>query len=295
MKDIGYLFFKISVWLAGQCSDQNLYRVSNVLKFMLYQVIRYRKKVVIQNLIRSFPEKSKEEIQEIAAQSYQNLSDIILETLASYSWTEEKLIERFRFTKTQVLDTFIAKNQRILLVSGHTGNFEIGAVLVHKQLRIPGFANYRPLNGALLDKKVYELRTRFGLTIVPSKEIRSMISGMPYPSMLLFLADQSPTKPEKAYWTKFLHQDTAFVHGPADIAKSYNFPILFLDTRRIKRGYYESEISIITQDPSGLSHQHIIELIAIKLELSIKENPAGWLWSHKRWKWRREGGEILKV
>lgn len=295
MKGVAYFLFKSFVWMVGKLSDRSLYRGSTFLKIILLDIIGYRKAVVLQNLKNSFPEKSKADIKSLMHQYYQNLSDLIFETLASYNWPAEKLKERFQFVGVEVLQEFILQNQRVLAVAAHTGNFEIGAVLVHQQLSVTGYSMYRPLANPKLDKTIYDYRSRFGLTIVASKDLRKMIDQMSFPSCLFLIADQNPSKIEKAYWVNFLHQDTAFAHGPAEIAKAYQMPMVYLNTHRVKRGYYQSEVVLLFKTVEDKSHQQITEAIASKLEQTIQEHPDDWLWSHKRWKWKRDGQAIVRL
>jgi Kdo2-lipid IVA lauroyltransferase/acyltransferase len=295
MKTISYFLFRIISRLAGTLSDQNLYRISKVLKLILFNLIGYRKQVTYKNLTNSFPEKSKKEIAELADRYYQNLSDLLLETLASYYWTTERMALHFKFTNTEILKPYLDKKQRIMAVASHTGNFEIGAVLIPSQVKAPAYSVYRPLANQKLERLIVGKRTRTGIHITPSKLLRPMIEKMELPGILFLLADQNPPTIQKAYWVEFLHQDTAFVHGPAQIAKEYNIPVFYCDTKKMRKGYYESHISLLLADPSTKTHEEITALFAGKLEQSLMDRPDNWLWSHKRWKWVRNQGKIIRV
>lgn len=295
MQTISYFLFRIISRFAGKLSDKNLYRISKVVKLIIYNVLRYRKSVTIKNLTKSFPDKLKNEIVILADTYYQNLSDILLETLASYYWTTERMALHFKFTNTEVLKPYLDKNQRIMAVASHTGNFEIGAVLIPSQINVPAYSVYRPLANQKLEKLIVDKRTRTGIHITPSKLLRPMIETMELPGILFLLADQNPPSIQKAYWVNFLHQDTAFVHGPAQIAKEYKMPVFYCDTRKIRKGYYESNISLLLADPSTKTHEEITGLFAGKLEESLRDRPDNWLWSHKRWKWARSQGKIVRV
>ncbi|MBK6389769.1 MAG: lysophospholipid acyltransferase family protein [Saprospiraceae bacterium] len=295
LKSLLYYVFKVIIWFSSKLSDKNLYRCSNIIKVVLYNLLGYRKQVVIKNLRMSFPVKSAAEIALLAEKYYQHLSDLIMETLASYSWSREKLATHFKFTNLGVLQPYLEQKKRMVGVSAHFGNFEIGAILIPSQLKVPGYAIYRPLANPKLEQWMYKKRTRSGLTIVPSKELRPMIEKMSSPGILFLLADQNPSIIQKAYWVNFLNRDTAFVHGPANVAKEHNMPILFFDSKRVKRGYYESEISVLVDDPTKYTHQQITEMFAKKLEHILQERPDDWLWSHKRWKWAKINEEIVRI
>jgi KDO2-lipid IV(A) lauroyltransferase len=100
-------------------------------------------------------------------------------------------------------------------------------------------------------------------------------------------SDQSPTNLNDCYWIDFLNQDTAWLHGPEKYARKYNWPVIYVDIRKVKRGFYELELVTLTNDPASLPNGEITRLYVQHLEKSILAEPAYWLWSHKRWKHRR--------
>ena len=295
MKAFTYFIFRFLVNLVGNLSDKNLYRLSKGVKVLIYNILGYRKKVTLSNLSRAFPNKSTEELKSISNQYYQNLSDIIIETFASYNWSLERMGEHFNFINIEILKPYLEKNQKILCVASHTGNFEIGAVLIPEQIKTPSYSVYKEFANPRLEHEIVSKRSRTGLHLATTKQIKPLIASMQEPGILFLIADQNPSVIQKAYWINFFNQDTAFVHGPANIAKEYNMPVFYADTKKIRKGYYESTISLITSDPSSHTHEEITALFAGKLEQSLRERPDNWLWSHKRWKWKRNQGEFIRI
>ena len=102
-----------------------------------------------------------------------------------------------------------------------------------------------------------------------------------------FIADQTPP-PETAYWTTFLNQDTPLFTGAEKIAKKLNFPIVFINIVRIKRGYYEIFPELLFDNPKETKENEISETFIKRLEKEIIERPEIWLWSHRRWKHKRK-------
>ncbi|MEP7269846.1 MAG: lysophospholipid acyltransferase family protein [Saprospiraceae bacterium] len=295
MKEFEYLLFRAAVWIAKNLSDRNLFRISSFFKWIVYRVIAYRKDVVLKNLKASFPARSNAELNIISSQYYQNLCDIIFETFASYHWSVDKMKEHFIFINPDLLKEEKYKETTFIGISGHIGNFELGAVLVPFHLGIASFAVYRPLANKKINDYILEQRNRTGLKFLNSLHLRSLLQDMPSPSILFLLADQNPTNIEKAFWVNFLQQDTAFVHGPATLSKELNAPIVFFDTQRVSRGIYQTELSILIEEPSSLTAEEITQIIAKKLEQNIIQRPDDWLWSHKRWKWQRVNNIPVRV
>lgn len=295
MKWLAYALFRLVIWSLSGLKAKSLYRISKVIKFLLLNVLKYRLKVVRTNLSRSFPQKTDSEIKALVHQYYQNLSDLLVESLASYGWPIDRFKSHFVFKNLDVLQEVIKKYPRVIGVSAHTGNFEIGAVLTQPLLNTRCYAIYRPLANPYIERFTFGRRTMQGMIIRPNKQLNELIQMMDNESILFLVADQNPSSIQKAHWVDFLNQDTAFVHGPAMLAKTHNMPVLYFDIVRIKQGYYECFISVLIPDPNNVSENEIIRQYAHKLESSIIKHPDDWLWSHKRWKWARRGTELVRI
>jgi KDO2-lipid IV(A) lauroyltransferase len=82
----------------------------------------------------------------------------------------------------------------------------------------------------------------------------------------------------------FLQQQTAVQFGTEQMAHQFHFSVVYFVIKRIKRGYYEMELKLITETPKNKSWGEITEAHTHLLEKEIQENPHFWIWSHKRWK-----------
>ena len=111
----------------------------------------------------------------------------------------------------------------------------------------------------------------------PKKELKEL-------SLVAFIADQSPTKPERAYWTTFLNQPTGFFTGAERYARAHNCAVVYGKVVQRKKGYYTGEFIPITDNAANETENFVTEKFVRLLEDQIKEHPADWLWSHKRWK-----------
>jgi KDO2-lipid IV(A) lauroyltransferase len=106
--------------------------------------------------------------------------------------------------------------------------------------------------------------------------------------MTIFGADQSPTYSKNVHWTNFLNQDTAVALGTERFAKKYNIPVVFCSIIKLKRGIYTAELSVLTDTPHNTKDGEITELHTSTLEKQINTQPEFWLWTHKRWKRKKE-------
>ena len=102
--------------------------------------------------------------------------------------------------------------------------------------------------------------------------------------LFVMVADQSPIRRERSYWTRFLHRDAAFYLGAETIAKVTGFPVLFAQCRRPRRGHYEVEFHELAQPPHAADGHEITERYVRLAERAIRAEPHSWLWSNRRWK-----------
>ena len=70
--------------------------------------------------------------------------------------------------------------------------------------------------------------------------------------------------------------------------KKLDFAVVFMHIRKVSRGFYEGEFTLITETPRETAPYEITEKHVRELEKQISEQPWTWLWSHKRWKYRKD-------
>lgn len=245
------------------------------------------------NLRNSFPEKSEEELKAICKKFYKYLCDLFLETFKTLTISKEKMLERCYFNPAamEVFDKMAAENKSIILVLGHLGNWEWCGNTFSMQCKHQLYVIYHPLRNEYFDWLVYSMRTRFGTKLIAMKDtFREMLSNREELNATAFIADQTPSNPEGAYWTQFLNQDTPIFKGPELIARKINYPIVYARIKRVKRGYYEMYAEVLCENPKGTTDGEISELHTKRLEQDIISQPEVWLWSHRRWKHKRPEG-----
>ncbi len=273
------LFAIVPFWL--------LYIFSDFLYFILYKVFKYRVSVVRDNLKKSFPEKSKEELRKIERLSYKNLSDITVESLKAFTMSKEQIFARHKVINEDELRYLFSKCGGIIALPNHYGNWEWGAMSC-MQLEWKGVALYKPLSNKHLNTYVKRNRSRLGTQLVSIYDTaRNFVENKNNKKNYVMASDQSPSNAKKAYWVDFLGRETAFLHGPELYAKKYNYPAVFIDIQRVKRGYYELYLTVLTDEPQKLKDGELTQMLASKLEEVIRKKPQDWLWSHKRWKLKR--------
>jgi Kdo2-lipid IVA lauroyltransferase/acyltransferase len=275
------------IYLVASLPFSALYRVSNVL-YRILKLSGYRKDVVVSNLRNSFPDKSQAEIERLTEDYFRYLCDLILETFKTLRMTEKEARQRCIFKNTQWLDELYREKKSIIIVMGHYGNWEWAgpsfSLYTHYQLNVI----YRPLSNLYFERMMSSMRTKFGTRITPvNNTLRKMVEQRNEITATAFIADQTASKRD-AYWTNFLHQDTAVFTGPEKLAVKFNYPVVYMNINRIRRGYYDISPELLIAEPKNTTDGEISEAFTKRLETEIIRDPAIWLWSHKRWKHKRE-------
>jgi KDO2-lipid IV(A) lauroyltransferase len=286
MRYFGFILFDVFSKLLAVLPKRVMYVFADLLFCIGLYIIRYRKKTVYRNLQNAFPEKSAKEIKKIAKRFFRHLSDVVIENIAMLHMNPKRLKRFVHLNNPELLNELFRQERNIMGILGHYGNWELlTTISLHTPYTV--LSVYKPLKNKFFDRKVYEMRKRFNEIPVPMKQAFKHIaqyqqSGKPYGVGMV--ADQSPSRKSINYWTTFLNQETPFYTGAEKIARKYNHTVVFPAVRKIKRGSYEIEYSILSDDPKETSENEITETYVKALENLIREKPEYWLWSHRRWK-----------
>ncbi|MBL7858804.1 MAG: lysophospholipid acyltransferase family protein [Cyclobacteriaceae bacterium] len=265
-----------------------LYKISDLLYYLFYYIIGYRKKVVLQNIQQSFPEKTSAEHIAICKKFYRHFCDLILESLKVFTISEKEVRQRMVFKNPEFLNAYFHQNRSIILAGGHYNNWELFAVAVDAPMLHKAIAIYKPLSNPFFDAKMRATRGKYGLRMISTKVVGQVFEEEKKNlTATIFGIDQSPSHLAKSYWMNFLHQDTAVLFGTEKYAKEYNYPVVFGHINKVKRGHYSFEFFSVCDEPQKTSYGEITASITHLLEKDIIQQPEFWLWSHKRWKHKR--------
>jgi Kdo2-lipid IVA lauroyltransferase/acyltransferase len=265
-----------------------LYFFSDILFFFLYHVFRYRRTVVAGNLRNSFPEKPEAELGKIEKDFYRHLCDLLLETVKTLTMNRGQIRKRCRVKDTALENRLHEEGKSIFFVMGHLGNWEWAGASYPMSIRHPLYVIYKPLSNVYFDRLMQRLRSRFGAIPVPMKKAAHVLyDKRNTPAAMVFIADQTPS-PDNAIWLRFLNQDTPVFSGTEKLARKFNHPVIYASVKKVKRGYYEIETEMLAENPGGTPEGEITERHTKRLEQDIRELPHTWLWSHRRWKHRRD-------
>jgi Kdo2-lipid IVA lauroyltransferase/acyltransferase len=263
-----------------------LYLLARFTAFIFHRVAAYRKGVILENLKKSFPEKTDQEILNIARDFYRIFMETMFETVKLLRMDPRFLPARITLKNQEILDQYFKEGRSVIAVGGHYGNWEWMGTGLKALVPFRVIVVYKPLSDPAIDKLMYKIRTTNGSELIPMKKAFREIHSSTVPTFSYLLADQAPN-PDNAHWMWFLNQETPVFHGPERIARLTNSVVVFLRIERTGLGKYSVTIQELCADPSSEPEGSITEKHVKALEKQIIENPAPWLWSHKRWKHKR--------
>lgn len=276
---ISYLPFKL------------FYIFSDLVFILVFHILGYRKKTVLQNLELVFPEKNREEILTIRKRFYRHMCDMFLEMVKSISISNKELKKRFEFTNKEEIFRIRKMNKSIILMCGHYASYEWMNALQLFKIDYKGYGIYKKLKNPYFDKLARDIRGRYNGVLIPTVEATKTIRQNEANNDLGvygMVADQSPKINRAKYWMDFMNIKVPVFTGSEKIAKDHDMAVVYLHVEKVKRGYYRASFITITDSPREEPDFKISKTFFALLEKQIRKAPEYYLWTHKRWKHRNE-------
>ncbi len=259
---------------------------------LLYFVAGYRKVVVMENLKHAFPDKSAREITVLAKKFYRQLCQVGLEIVKARRMDQAEFSQRVSVINPELMrERSQQMTQSVIILTIHQGNWEWMLHGVSAALGAPLDPVYKPLHNSATNQLMQEVRSRFGSRPLPlDRAGRDIVRRRREFRLLVMVADQSPIRRERSYWTNFMNREAAFYLGAETIARSSDYPVVFAQCRRRRRGYYEVEFHDLAQPPYQEGDHQLTESYVKMAEQAIRDEPESWLWSNRRWKREKSAG-----
>jgi Kdo2-lipid IVA lauroyltransferase/acyltransferase len=265
-----------------------LYALSTAIGWLAFHVFPYREELVRQNLSLAFPDMDEKALRDTIRRYYAGFAQMLVEIIKSATMPAEEIRRRVHIYNIEPLRELLARGQSVLLVAAHQCNWEWMLLAMSVELEYPLDAAYKPLVDKWAEREMKTVRSRFGSRLIPAKELLpDMLGRRHITRAVAMVADQEPTTSEHKHWTRFLNRDTAFYMGPEEISRVTKLPVFFIVMRRVSRGYYEMGFEPLSSLGERLQPGELTERYARRVERQIREAPADWPWSHKRWKLKK--------
>ena len=276
-----------ALWLISRLPYRLFYLFSDLVFFLVYHVVGYRKKVVLDNLALVFPEKTEAEIKRIRKAFFRHMCDTFLEMVKTMNLSKDDIKQRYHITNIEVLRD-IEKDKSILVPCSHYANWEWN-VSLNLYVESKGYAVYQRVANKYFDKLVKDFRSKWNTILITTHEtvktvIRNEKAGVK--AIYGMVSDQSPMVVHAHYWDKFMGITVPIYNGTEVLARKLDLAVVFMKVSKVKRGYYQAEFIPITLAGKSTEPNEITKKFIALAEQQIYERPEHYLWSHKRWKHR---------
>ena len=256
---------------------------------VLYYFWKSRRTIALENLraavsrgaiiIDSHPEA-------VIKQNFKNMGKSFVEVVKIYYGFGKKIFRQIEIKGTDNFRKAFIKGAGVIFISGHCGNWELtGIVLSSKLTSIHGVA--RPQNNPYLDRVIEKARKKYGNSVIYKKgALKKILLALKKNQTVGILMDQSVVSSEGVV-ADFLGKKDYTMKSPAIIARKTGSPVLPVFSRRVNSGHLIEIGKEIEPDTAGNYEQAVCnDTIRFSgyIEQYIKNNPAEWLWIHRRWK-----------
>ena len=264
-----------------------LYGLSALTRGILFGMMGYRRDVLRDNLLHAFPEKTEKEREDIRRRFERSFCDQWVETLKLLSMSRKELNRRVT-GNWEVFEQLNQEGRNVYVLLGHQFNWEWASVAC--QWNSPQLFSgvYLPLENKGFDELMKRIRTRGGGVLISLKAFRDglrQLEGKRY--ILGLIADQNPSQPDTAHWLPFMNRDTPFFRGTESSARKAEAAVVFASFRKKRRGYYDVLFERKWNDANEAPAGAITEAYVSFLQEALRAQPENWLWSHRRWKHKR--------
>ncbi len=289
MKYLAYLIVYPFLWCISILPFPILYLVSDVAYFILYRLIGYRKKTVRANLKLALPHLSKKERLDVEKKFYSHLCDLFLEMIKTMTISKEEICKRYVFKNFDVYAELEKQEKSIVIMCAHYASYE-WVVSMNYYTKFKGYGIYKKIRNPYFDKLVHKIRSKYNATLITTKETIPTIANN-YRNKILstygFASDQSPKENPLNHYATFMGAEVPVYTGAEMLSKKYNMNVVFLKTKKVKRGYYEATMEVLSKNAKEVPNFEITNQFLKLVEQQIMEAPEYYLWTHKRWKHKK--------
>ena len=248
-----------------------------------------RHRIAMENLAIAFPEKSLEEREKIASDSWAQMARTMLE----YGYLDQVFdlnvetaeSDRIEIRNAEQYEKLRDDGLPAILFTGHLANFEL-LPLVADRFGLKLLSMFRQPNNKYAAKRVAQARKVVSGNLVASGQGASfqLMSALERGDHVGLLVDQ---KFRRGIMVPFFGKDAPANPLLAKLARRYRCPVHGARTVRLPNGRFRLEITgelDLPRDENGdVDIRGTTELVNRIVEDWVREYPEQWLWIHRRW------------
>lgn len=290
MQYLVYLLAYPLIWCISMLPFKLLYLFSDIVYFFVYNIIGYRKKTVRENLALALPKLTDNERLIVEKKFYHHMCDMFLEMIKTMNISKDEICKRFVFTNIDMYQEIEKQGKSVAVICSHYASYE-WIISMNYYSDFIAYGIYKQIKNPYFDKLVHKIRSRFNAKLITTKQtVPTIINNNKNNVLALygFASDQSPKAKAAVHWAKFMGIEVPVHVGAEMLSKRYNMNLLYLNTKKVKRGHYEATLEVLSDNPKEVPNFELTDQYLKLLEKQIYEAPEFYLWTHKRWKYRRE-------
>lgn len=290
MQFLAYALAYPFIWFLSILPFRVLYFISDIVYVIIYYIIGYRKAIVRQNFDLCLPHLSPEEKKKVEKQFYHHFCDSFVEMVKSLNISDEEIKKRFVFTNFEVIHEMEDTGKSTAVLIGHYASYE-WLLLLHRYLKKQvGFGIYKPIKNKYFDRLVRKIRGRFGAELIGMRDVipkmRQNIREGKH-GAYGFIMDQSPRLKTAVHWCKFFGMEVPVHVGGEMLAKKMGLNMVYAKIEKVKRGHYQCTFIPIEGDLKDIPNYEVTDNYMLLLEEQIRQTPQYYLWTHNRFKHRK--------
>jgi len=271
--------------LTGMAHSER-YQLANILGLIGYYFVPYRKKVILANLRKAFPNQSNNWHRQIARKTYRHFAAVFLDICAVYELSAARFGQLISSVNPEVVDEALAEHRGSVMVLFHFGNWEIMADWLARA-GYPIAAVAAHLKNRLIDRIIMQMRSRHGIQIIPKGKRGNLrlLRHLRDNHILLLLADQDARR--NGIWIRFFNQWSSAFRGPILFASYRQSPVILATCLREASRKYSIHFERLDTSlpPGNVSAVHYLtQKYTDYFECLISQQPEQYYWFHRRWK-----------
>ena len=258
------------------------------LAWLIYIFDKKHRKIAEVNLDLAYGDAlSKEEKEKITRSVYQNMLFSLVDFVKNQGISREALLQKVAFKNEAVLEKARAEGKKVILVTGHYGNWELVALAIAAKfgkMTIIG----RSLDAPRMNKILKQNREQFDIELVDKQgAMKAMIQALKADRMLGLLVDQN-TAGSEGLLIDFFGKPARHTPSAAILARRFDALIIpvFITTedhRHFTLTFYDP-IETARSDDKDADIYDSVQKQATITEKVIRQKPQEWFWLHQRWK-----------
>ncbi len=258
--------------------------LGNVLGSVMFALGGKRRRIADINISRCFPEMAEPARRALVKQNFQETMKGFLE--AAIAWeSPARLRQQVRIEGGEHLEAALAKGHGILVLSFHYTTLEICCMAVAQRFGCGGM--YRPHNDPALEAVIHRGRSQYVKRMIERKNPRDMIRALQENLAMMILPDQD-FGARNSQFARFFGIETAWAESISRLSRISGAPAVLMRQSRERDGIVITISPPMTAFP-GADVQQDLQRVSDFLEADLRQQPANYLWTHRRFKTRPPG------